>query len=101
MSLAEGRVTELPWGGQLGRDGDHRDSDADAVYIDCDGPCRGGDAHNLAAGGIHVVRVTLGANGVRTTEELWERVRRGEEIVIPEGVQGDARELWDPKAERG
>ncbi|HCH62819.1 MAG TPA: hypothetical protein DFR83_08445, partial [Deltaproteobacteria bacterium] len=47
--------TELPWGGQLGRDGQNRDSDADAVYVDYDGPFSGGDAHNLAAGGIHVV----------------------------------------------
>ena len=93
--------TELPWGGQLGRDGENRDSDADAVYIDYDGPFRGGDAHNLAAGGIHVVRATLDANGVRTTKELWERARRGEEIIVPEGVEGDARELWDPRAERG
>lgn len=93
--------TDLPWGGQLGRDGENRDSDADAVYIDYDGPFRGGDAHNLAAGGIHVVRATLDANGVRTTRELWERARRGEEIIVPEGVKGDARELWDPRAERG
>ena len=88
--------TELPWGGQLGRDGQNRDSDADAVYVDYDGPFSGGDAHNLAAGGIHVVRATLDANGVRTTEELYEKAQRGEKIVVPEGVKGDVSELWDP-----
>ena len=93
--------TELPWGGQLGRDGANPDADADAVYIDYDGPFRGGDAHNLAAGGIHVVRATLDANGVRTTRELFDKARRGEEIVVPEGVAGDPRELWDKDAERG
>lgn len=88
--------TDLPWGGQLGRDAAHPDSDADAVYVDYDGPFSGGDAHNLAAGGIHVVRATLDANGVRTTEELWAKARRGEELVVPEGVKGDVSELWDP-----
>jgi len=88
--------TQLPFGGgQLGRDGQHRDPDADAVYVDYDGPFAGGDAHNLAAGGIHVVRATLDANGVETTEALWEKARRGEEIIVPEGVKGDASELWD------
>lgn len=88
--------TAVPWGGQLGRDGNNQDSDADAVYVDYDGPFSGGDAHNLAAGGIQVVRATLDANGVRTTEELWEKSRRGEEVVVPEGVKGDVSELWDP-----
>lgn len=87
---------ELPWGGQLGRDGQNRDADADAVYVDYDGPFSGGDAHNLAAGGIHVVRATLDANGVATTEELWEKARRGEQITVPAGVPGDVKELWDP-----
>ena len=43
-----------------------------------------------------MVRTTLDANGVRTTEELWAKVRRGEELVIPEGVSGDVSELWGP-----
>ena len=87
--------TELPWGGQLGRDGQNRDSDADAVYVDYDGPFSGGDG-KPRGGGIHVVRATLDANGVRTTEELYEKAQRGEKIVVPEGVKGDVSELWDP-----
>lgn len=87
----------LPGGGQLGFDGKNQDPDANAVYIDYDGPFKGGDAHNLAAGGIHVVRATLEANGVETTEALWEKANRGEAIVVPQGVEGDPKELWDPK----
>ena len=36
----------------------------DAVYVDYDGPFDNFDAHNLAAGGIHVVKETLRLNGV-------------------------------------
>ena len=39
---------------------------------------------------------TLDANEVRTTEELYDKARRGEKILVPEGVKGDVSELWDP-----
>ena len=89
--------TEAPLLGELGLHGTNQDPDNDrAVYVDYDGPFGGVDAHNLAAGGVHVVAETLRLNGVSSPQELWELVDSGAEIAVPERVSGDSRELWDP-----
>lgn len=88
---------EIPLIGKLGVSGANPDRDnGDAVYIDYDGPYKNWDSHNLTAGGIHVVNATLEANGVKTSQELWERAAAGLPIAVPKGVQGDPKEMWNP-----
>ena len=52
------------------------DDNPDAVYVDYDGPFDNFDAHNPAAGGIHVVKETLRLNGVSSSQGLYEKARR-------------------------
>ena len=87
----------LPWSDQtLGLHANNRDDNPDAVYVDYDGPYKNYDAHNLAAGGVHVVKETLRLNGVTSSQELHEKASRGEKILVPRSVQGNPRELWNP-----
>ena len=86
---------ELPFGlGNMGLHGENRSANPHASYIDYDGPFSGGNAHNLAAGGVHVVKEILELNGVKTTKELHERIQAGQDIVLPKTVKGDEKELW-------
>ena len=88
---------ELPWSeNTLGLHANNKDDNPDAVYVDYDGPYKAYDAHNLAAGGVHVVKETLRLNGVDSSQELYEKARRGEKILVPRSVQGNPRELWNP-----
>lgn len=88
---------ELPGGGRLGLSGQNRDKDADVLYMDYDGPYGDADAHNLQAVGVHAVRQTWWANGVRDSEGLFEKSRRGEPVRSPEKIQGDSGKLWNPR----
>ena len=86
---------ELPFGlGDMGLHGDNRSAAPNASYVDYDGPFSGGNAHNLAAGGVHVVKEVLQLNGVDTTKELHELIQSGHEVVLPKSVVGDSQELW-------
>ena len=86
---------ELPFGlGDMGMHGANRSDTPNASYIDYDGPFSGGNSHNLAAGGVHVVKETLQLNGVTTTRELHDLIQSGEPIVLPKNVKGDEKELW-------
>ena len=74
----------LPFGqGPLGVSGDNKSDNPDAIYIDYDGPFSNFDAHNLAAGGIHVVKETLRLNDVQSSQELFEKAKRGEKYWCP------------------
>ena len=86
----------LPFLPELGFSGSQKDADANAMYLDYDSPFVGGDAHNLAAIGVSAVRETWAANGVDSTQALFEQFQSGASIAIPDGIQGDASELWDP-----
>jgi hypothetical protein len=81
----------------MGFSGRHRDADADALHVDYDGPFGGADAHNLEAVGVHAVRQTWAANGVRSSQELHDKHRRDERIDVPDTIRGDARRLWNPR----
>jgi hypothetical protein len=74
-----------------------RDPDARALHVDYDGPFGGADAHNLEAVGVHAVRQTWAANGVRSSQELLEHHRRGGDVRVPETIRGDASRLWNPR----
>ena len=54
------------------------------------------DAHNLAAGGIHVVEETLRLNEVKSSQELYEKARTGAPILVPKNIKGNPKELWNP-----
>lgn len=90
----------LPFLPEVGVSGAQPDADANALYLDYDGPFGGVDAHNLAAGGVSAVRETWAANDVESTQELFELFRAGQDIQIPEQVPGDASELWDQTSPR-
>ena len=82
----------------LGLHGKNRDRDANAVYVDYNGPYGGADAHNLAATGVHAVRATWAANGVDSSQELFERARaNGGQLKPPGPIQGDPKRLWNPR----
>ena len=49
------------------------------------------NSHNLAAGGVHVVKETLQLNGVTTTRELHDLIQSGQPIVLPKNVKGTKR----------
>ena len=83
----------LGFGPELGLSGRQRDADANAMYLDYDGPFSGGDAHNLASTGVHAVRAIWEANGVSSTQELFEQVGP---VHMPPVTQGDASESWGP-----
>lgn len=83
-------------GKDMGLSGRQRDDDAKALYVDYDGPYGGADAHNLGAVGVHAVRDTWAANGVSSSQELFERQTRGG-VKVPERTGGDASRLWNPR----
>lgn len=82
---------------EMGFSGKHRDSNANALYIDYNGPFGGADAHNLEASGVHAVRQTWAANGVGSSQELFDKHARGGKIAVPEHTGGDASRLWNPR----
>ena len=86
----------IPGGGKLGLSENNKDDNPDAVYIDYDGPFDNFDAHNLAAGGMHVVKETLRLNEVSSSQELYEKARSGAKILVPKNVAGNPKELWNP-----
>lgn len=86
----------MPGGGKMGLSDQNRDDNPDAVYVDYDGPFDNFDAHNLAAGGIHVVKETLRLNGVSSSQELYDKARSGAKILVPKNVAGNPKELWNP-----
>lgn len=85
----------LPLGGEMGVSGENQSSNPDVVYVDYDGPFKEFDAHNLAAGGVHVVKETLRLNEVRSSQELYEKAKSGAKILVPKSVQGNPKELWN------
>lgn len=82
---------------EMGFSGRHRDPDANALYIDYDGPFGGADAHNLGSNGVHAVRQTWAANGVSSSQNLFDKHSRGERIAVPSTITGDASRLWNPR----
>jgi hypothetical protein len=84
-------------GRQTGLSGRQRDDDAKVLYVDYDGPYGGADAHNLGAVGVHAVRDTWNANGVSSSQELFERQAGGKGVKVPERTGGDASRLWNPR----
>lgn len=82
---------------EMGFSGSHRDRDANALYIDYDGPFGGADAHNLESNGVHAVRQTWAANGVSSSQALFDKHSRGEGITVPSKITGDASRLWNPR----
>ena len=87
--------TGLPGGGELGFSGIQKDADAEVLYVDYNGPIGGGDAHNLAAVGVHAVNAVLELNGVKDQEALFE-LSRTQPIKVPKDIKADLSELWDP-----
>ena len=87
----------LPGGGALGLSGQNRDSEADVLYMDYDGPYGGADAHNLQAVGVHAVRQTWWANGVRDSEGLFDKAKGGAPVQPAQNIQGDKGKLWNPR----
>lgn len=87
---------QLPGGGELGISGTNRDADADVLYMDYNGPYGGADAHNLQAVGVHAVRQTVWANGVKDSEGLFEKAERGKPVRVPSTITGDRGKLWNP-----
>lgn len=84
-------------GGTVGLSARNPDADADAVYVEYDGPIGGEDAHNLAATGVHAVRATWAANGVSSSQELFERAKANGGQVAPHlPYEGDVTQLWNP-----
>jgi hypothetical protein len=83
--------------GLSGVPGGRKDADARALHVDYDGPFGGADAHNLGAVGVHAVRQTWAANGVNSSQALYERNRGGAEVNVPSTVRGDASRLWNPR----
>ncbi len=88
---------KLPGGGELGLSGRHRDKDADVLYMDYAGPYGGADAHNLQAVGVHAVRQTWWANGVRDSEGLFEKAKGGASVKPAANITGDPGKLWNPR----
>ncbi len=88
---------KLPGGGELGLSGTNRDKDADVLYMDYDGPFGGADAHNLQATGVHAVRQTWWANGVRDSEGLFEKAKSGANVKPAANIKGDKGKLWNPR----
>jgi hypothetical protein len=87
----------LPGGGTLGLSGQNRDKDADVLYMDYAGPYGGADAHNLQAVGVHAVRQTWWANGVRDSEGLFDKAKGGAGVQPAPKIQGDKGKLWNPR----
>ena len=87
---------EVPFLGPLGINASRQDDNPDAEYIDFTGPFGGFDAHNLQAYGIHFVKATLEANGLKSSQELHQLIQDGKPILIPQDVQLDASKLWNP-----
>ena len=85
----------LPFGGRLGLSENNKDDNPDAVYIDYDDPFNNFDAHNLAAGGVHVVKQTLRLDQVSSSPELYEKAQSGSKILIPKNVAENPKELWN------
>ena len=81
---------------EMGFSGTQKDSNADVLYIDYDGPFSKTDAHNLQAVGVHAVRQTWWANGVRNSQELFALYKKQGFIRVPEKIIGDGGKLWDP-----
>jgi hypothetical protein len=82
--------------GEMGFSGAQKDSDADALYVDYDGPFGKADAHNLQAVGVHAVRQTWWANGVRNSQELFDVYKKQGSIKLPKNIVGDPGKLWNP-----
>jgi hypothetical protein len=81
---------------EMGFNGSHPDTNAQALYVDYDGPYGGADAHNLAANGVHAVKATWAANGVSSSQDLYDRQAQGHQTKVPSQFKGDAKELWNP-----
>lgn len=83
-------------GHEMGLSGRQKDGDANALYVDYDGPFGGADAHNLGAVGVRAVRETWAANGVTSSQGLFEKHEAGG-VRVPERTGGDASKLWNPR----
>ncbi len=87
----------LPGGKTAGLSARNPDNDANTVYVEYDGPIGGEDSHNLAATGVHAVRSTWAANGVSSSQELFERAKANGGQVAPHlPYAGDVTQLWNP-----
>lgn len=86
----------MPGGGELGFSGAQKDSDADVLYVDYDGPFGGADAHNLEAVGVHAVNAVLELNGVEDQQALFELSKK-QPIKVPKTFTGDVERLWNPR----
>ncbi len=84
-------------GSETGLSGRNKDADANAQYVDYNGPFGGADAHNLAASGVYAVRETWAANGVSSSQELFEKGEAGKGVRVPEKTSGNPAKLWNPR----
>lgn len=87
---------DMPGGGELGFSGVQKDSDADVLYVDYDGPFGGADAHNLEAVGVHAVHAVLELNGVKDQQALFDLSKK-QPIKVPKTFNGDVTRLWNPR----